>query len=97
MELPIKFDNKKLNHLVKKYNISLIVLFGSYTKGIRNKNSDIDIFVQDEEKKINLTNFERKLKHDINIIFEDDINKLSNELFNNIINGIKLYGYLKLK
>ncbi|OGL50447.1 MAG: hypothetical protein A3H37_06190 [Candidatus Schekmanbacteria bacterium RIFCSPLOWO2_02_FULL_38_14] len=43
MELPIKFDNKKLNHLVKKYNISLIVLFGSYTKGIRNKNSDIDI------------------------------------------------------
>ena len=74
-----------------------IILFGSVSKGEYDKNSDIDIFLQTEEKKINLTRFEKNLKHSINILFEDNLNKLSNELFNNIINGIKLYGYLKLK
>lgn len=74
-----------------------IILFGSARKGEYNKKSDIDIFVQSKDKKISLTKFERILKHKINLFFEEDINKLSKELFNNITNGIKLSGYLKLK
>jgi len=91
------YGSELIDFLNYELHPKCVILFGSMSKGEYDKNSDIDIFVQAEEKKINLTNFERKLKHDINIIFEDDINKLSNELFNNIINGIKLYGYLKLK
>ena len=74
-----------------------IILFGSFAKGEYIKKSDIDIFVQAKEKKVDLSLFERKLKHSINIIFAEDLKDLSKELFNNIINGVKLSGYIKLK
>jgi len=74
-----------------------IILFGSARKGEYNKDSDIDIFIHANEKSIKLTKFEKILKHKINLFFEENINELSNELFNNIINGIKLSGYLKLR
>ena len=80
------FDFTKPITLKKKYD--LIVHIGAYTNVKK---------AEFEEKKVNLTRFEKNLKHNINILFEDNINKLSNELFNNIINGIKLHGYLKLK
>ena len=74
-----------------------IILFGSMGKGDYVKSSDIDLFVQTDEHPINLSKFENSLNHKINLFFESKINKLSNELFNNIINGIVLSGYLKLK
>ena len=74
-----------------------IILFGSAGRGEYNKDSDIDIFVQTSKKSINLIGFEKKLRHKISLFFEENINELSNELFNNIINGIKLSGYLKLR
>ncbi|MBS3135269.1 nucleotidyltransferase domain-containing protein [Candidatus Woesearchaeota archaeon] len=74
-----------------------IFLFGSMSKGEYDKTSDIDLFVQCEERKINVSKFENKLKHNINIFFENNLSNLSNELFNNIINGVKIDGYLKLK
>jgi len=45
MELPIKFHTKRINHLIKKYNISLIILFGSYAKDSGGKKNDIDMGV----------------------------------------------------
>ena len=36
------------------------------------------------------------LNRKINIFFEDNFSRLSKELKNNILNGIKLYGYLKV-
>lgn len=74
-----------------------IIIFGSIAKGEFDKTSDIDIFIQSKDRKIDLSNYEKKLKREINLFIEEDINKLSNELFNNIINGIKVYGFLKLK
>ena len=74
-----------------------IILFGSMRKGEYFKDSDIDLFIQAKENDIWLTKFEKILKHKINLFFKEDVNKLSKELFNNIINGIKLSGYLKLK
>ena len=82
---------------LESLNPTCIILFGSFAKAEYDKNSDIDIFMQTNKQDIDLTNFEKKLKHKINILFEPDINKLSRELLNNIINGVKLGGYLKIK
>lgn len=98
---------KKLNSLEKIYGVELIdylqelfhprciILFGSFSKGEYTKESDIDIFVESKEKKYDLKKFEKKLNHTINLFFDEDIKNLSRELYNNIINGIKLSGYIK--
>ncbi len=91
------YSSGLINYLEDELHPRCIILFGSIRKGEYDKNSDIDIFVQTPEKKINLSKFEKKLEHNINLFFEDNIKKISNELFNNIVNGILLSGYLKLK
>ena len=91
------YKSELIDYLEDNLHPKCIVLFGSARKGEYTKTSDIDIFVQTSEKPLNLMKFEKILKHKINLFFEEDINKLSNELFNNIINGIILSGYLKIK
>lgn len=73
------------------------ILFGSGAKGEYTKESDLDIFLLAKEKKFDLKKYERKLKRKINLLFKENYSGLSNELFNNIINGYKLSGYIKLK
>lgn len=73
-----------------------IILFGSASLGEDIENGDVDLFVQCKEVKIDLKLFERKLNRKINIFFEDDFSRLSKELKNNILNGIKLYGYVEV-
>lgn len=75
----------------------VIFLFGSAAKGEFVKESDLDIFVLAPEKKIDLKMFERKLGKKINLLFKDKFTNLSLELSNNIINGHKLSGHLKLR
>ncbi len=92
--------------LIKEFNLidylndkclpSVIILFGSASKGEDLKDSDIDIFVQAKESKLDLQEFETKLKRKINIFFSDNFNNLSKELKNNMLNGIILKGYLKV-
>jgi len=72
-----------------------IMLFGSAAKGEDIEQSDIDIFVEGEEEHINLEKFEKLLNRKINMLFEEDFKKLSRELKSNIVNGIRLYGFLK--
>lgn len=91
------YSTDLIGYLEDNLHPKCIILFGSVRKGEYNKNSDIDIFVQTKEKHLDLMKFEKIFKHKISLFFEENINKLSNELFNNIINGIKLSGYLKLK
>jgi len=73
-----------------------IILFGSAAKGEDLKDSDVDLFLLCEEKKLNLGKFEEKIKRRISLFFNADFNKLSKELKNNIINGIIIKGYLKV-
>ncbi len=73
----------------------IISLFGSAARGEDVETSDIDIFVQSIEKKLNLGKYEKILNRRIALFFEERFSKLSKELKNNIINGIKLSGYLK--
>ncbi len=91
------YSSGLIDYLEDSLHPKCIILFGSARKGEYVKGSDIDIFVQTNRKDVNLTKLNKILKHKINLFFEENINKLSKELFNNIINGIKLSGYLKLK
>ncbi len=73
-----------------------IILFGSASRGEDLEESDVDLFVQSKEYKIDLKKFEKKLNRKISVFFEKDFAKLNKELKNNILNGIKLFGYLKV-
>lgn len=84
--------------LINKLNPSCIILFGSFRKGESIKESDIDLFVESQIKKeVNLSKFEKKLGHKIQLFVEPNINKIQKNLFNNIINGIKIYGSFNVK
>lgn len=91
------YDSGLMDHLEKLLIPKCIILFGSGAKGEYTKDSDIDIFIQASEKDIHLEKYEKIMKHRITLFFEPDISRLSNELLNNIINGYKLSGYLKIK
>lgn len=41
--------NKFIEKIKKQYNITAIILFGSYAKGTENENSDIDIAVVSDD------------------------------------------------
>ena len=84
-----------LDYLSDSCMPEVIVLFGSASKGEDINESDIDIFLQSKEKKLDLTKYEKILKRKINLFFEENFNKLSKELQLNMINGIILKGYLK--
>jgi len=73
-----------------------IVLFGSYAMGEDTSKSDIDIgIVTDEAKELDLQKFERILGRKINV-HEIQLKRCEKEFLNNIINGIVLYGCLKV-
>lgn len=105
------FKVKKINYFIEKlytsglieyleefFAPSSIVLFGSFRKGDSVRESDIDIFIETTKKvDTDLGKFEEKLKHKIQIFKETDIKKLPPRLFNNVVNGIKLEGFFKLK
>ena len=72
-----------------------IVIFGSYQRGEDTEDSDIDIFVECKEKKLNLDKFERKLNRNIQLHFKENFNLYPKELKNNIMNGIVVGGFLE--
>ena len=72
-----------------------IILFGSASRGEDTEESDIDIFVQAKEKKLDLKRQEAVMGRKISLFFEEDFSKLSTELKNNLVNGLILKGYLR--
>lgn len=72
-----------------------IIVFGSFQKGEDTEQSDIDIFVESNEVKLDLSKFEKKLKRKIQLHFNDCFTSYPTELKNNIINGRVLKGYLE--
>ncbi len=73
-----------------------IVLFGSCAKGEDTEKSDMDIYVQSSKKKLDIEKYEKMINREIQLFFSEDINKLPKELRNNVLNGIKLDGYIKV-
>ncbi|MCK5474137.1 MAG: nucleotidyltransferase domain-containing protein [Candidatus Aenigmarchaeota archaeon] len=84
-----------LEYLSNKYMPGAIVLFGSASRGEDLKESDIDLFLLCADTKIDVAKYEAVLNRKINILFSKDFKSISNELKNNIINGVVLSGYLK--
>jgi len=85
-----------VNFLADKFIPDAIVLFGSASRGEDIESSDVDLLVIAKEKEVDLKKFEGKLKRKIALHFEEKISGVPKELLNNIINGIVLYGYLKV-
>jgi len=85
-----------INYIYDSCLPNSIILFGSASKGEDIKESDIDLFVQSKEKKLDLKKYSKLLNREVSLFFQEDFNKLNKEIKNNIINGIILKGYLKV-
>lgn len=88
-------NSEIINYLNGKLMPQSIVVFGSYQKGEDTEDSDIDIFVEANEEKINLEKFEKLLNRKIQLHFNPNFKTYSKELKNNIANGWVFGGYLK--
>ncbi|MBI1936461.1 nucleotidyltransferase domain-containing protein [Candidatus Woesearchaeota archaeon] len=91
----IEFLDKELHYP------EAIIIFGSYSKGENDKNSDVDLFILSNAKKgINLDIFEKKLKVKIQLFVssKDELMRMEKEnknLANSILNGMVIKGYLE--
>lgn len=85
-----------IDHVQKEVLPSSMILFGSGAKATFTEKSDIDIFIEAKEVPLDLTEYEKKLNRKINLLFEPNINNLSKELRNNLINGVVLCGFIKI-
>lgn len=88
-------ESKLIEYLNDNLMPNSIVLFGSYQRGEDIENSDIDIFLECKEGKIDISKFEKMLNRKIQLHFKERFKKYPPELKNNIINGIILKGYLE--
>ncbi|MFB6089389.1 MAG: winged helix-turn-helix transcriptional regulator [Candidatus Aenigmatarchaeota archaeon] len=85
-----------LDFIVSEFQPNCVILFGSGIYGEDIEDSDVDLFVQASGKELDLSNFENKLNRSIEIHTKSDFEDYPKELKNNIINGIILYGFLKV-
>lgn len=84
-----------IEHIERECYPNSIVLFGSFSRGEDSSQSDIDIFIECNEKKINLDKYQFQLNRKISTMFRNNFKNLPEELKNNIMNGIVLYGFLE--
>lgn len=92
------FQSGLVDYLDKKLSPSAIIVFGSARKGEYDSESDIDLFVETtKEAKAELEEFEKRIGHSIQLFTEKDVNELPPHLLNNVVNGIKLTGYFKVR
>ncbi len=90
-----------IKHLESSYQPNCIVLFGSAARGEDTEESDVDLYIQAEERTQNnegekILEFEEKLNREIQLHVKPDFSEYPEELKNNIANGTVLYGYLEI-
>lgn len=86
-----------LKHLEESLTNPTVILFGSLSKAENKIDSDVDLAIFGEKKKLRLGEYEKKLKRKVQIFNFNSIEKVENkELLNNVVNGIILIGRLKL-
>ena len=92
----LELQNSKIIDFLKDSLMpKCIVLFGSYHRGEDIEDSDIDIFVECKEEKIDVSKFAKVLNRNIQLHFKEHFKRYPEELKNNIINGGVLEGYLE--
>lgn len=87
------YESGVVDHIFDKAIPKSITLFGSYEKGTDTIKSDIDLYVDAKEQNIELTKYEKILNRKISILFKG---KMSDELKENLTNGIVLKGNLRI-
>ena len=70
MEL-VNYNKKDLRDICHRYNLSLVILHGSYTKGLITHNSDIDIGILGESRTIKNKYFD--LLNDLSSTFGEKV------------------------
>jgi predicted nucleotidyltransferase len=73
-----------------EFSYTQVILFGSLSNGEATANSDIDIYVDSDEKRIDLSRFEKQLNRKIEMHFSSSIE--NQFLLKNIRKGVILYG-----
>jgi predicted nucleotidyltransferase len=95
--LKLIYESGLADFLEKEFAGTVIILFGSYSRGEDTINSDIDIAVIGrKDKLIALEKFETILERKININFYSSFKDIHKNLKENIFNGIILYGGIEL-
>ncbi len=85
-----------IDHINKNLLNPNVILFGSLAKAETKKDSDIDLCILSSKKEFDASNFEKKLKRKINILYFSSIKEIANpELKENILNGYILNGRIK--
>ncbi len=96
-DILVRFRTSGLaDFLVDNLTPDAIVLFGSASHGEDVESSDVDLLIVSKEKRLNVVKFEKCLNHKLSLRFEPDVSEIPKELLNNVINGIVVYGYLKV-
>jgi predicted nucleotidyltransferase len=95
-------DSGLLDFLDKELAFPTVIMFGSCAKGEDLLGSDLDLLVSTNTiKELDLSAFEKHIGKNIQLFIMDDVKlkeatKKSPELVNNMLNGVKLRGFLKL-
>ena len=87
-----------INYIMSLSDVKTAIIFWSIAKGDWYKDSDIDIFIFGNPKKIEKHKFELKLKRDIELhIFESrqEIKEIKSGLIKNVINGYLIKGKIQ--
>ena len=85
-----------IEYIITQLQPRCIILFGSFRKGEFDRKSDVDLFIESYNSSIDVSSFEKKLGHSVDLFIHDSISDVPSDLKENIINGIKLYGSVKL-
>ncbi|MBI3412579.1 MAG: nucleotidyltransferase domain-containing protein [Candidatus Aenigmarchaeota archaeon] len=95
-------ESKLIYFLNDELAFPTVILFGSKSSGEDTEKSDIDIaIITNSKKEVDVEKYEARLGSKIHILVFDDkafesMKTKKQELFNNIINGRVLSGYLKV-
>jgi len=88
------YDSGLVDFIDSKYFPKVISVIGSYSSGEDIEKSDIDLIViNNTDKKIIDSQFEKKLSRNIHLILTDYRN-ISEEFYASLINGVILSGFL---
>ena len=95
--LRVVYESGLAEFIFDKLPGATIILFGSYSLGEDNFNSDIDIaIVGNAPREIDLSSYENKLGKKIVIQFFNSFDKINKNLKESILNGIILKGSVRL-
>jgi predicted nucleotidyltransferase len=94
--LKMIYESGIIDFLIKTYSPISISLIGSFSRGEDIERSDIDIVLFTDRKKevVDMAKFEKILNRNMHLLIPSK-KEISEEFFNNLINGIVIYGALK--